>query len=53
MKCYKCPFYKDTYYENECRVTGDMFFRQQEDCTLVNDDGTKNEEEIQKMFGGK
>lgn len=50
MKCADCPFYKDNYTENECCITGDMYFRRQEDCILVNKDGTKNEEEIQKIY---
>jgi hypothetical protein len=49
MKCSKCPYYKGGYMWNGCNITGDECFRMLDDCTLVNDDGTVNQEELDKI----
>lgn len=48
MKCRNCPYYKESYLWNSCGVTGGECFRQIDDCTLVNNDGTINHEELDK-----
>jgi hypothetical protein len=47
MKCSKCPFYHSEYTFNLCKVTDAECFRQQDNCKLVNDDGTINGNELQ------
>ena len=42
MKCRDCDFYKTGYLWNGCGLTGDECFRQDENCTLVNEDGSIN-----------
>mgnify|MGYP000948649636 CR=1 FL=1 len=45
MKCYKYPFW------NRCDLTENEYFKKPGNCTLVNDDGTINQEEYRKAFG--
>lgn len=49
MKCYMCPYYVQGMLENECKVTGDYCFHTVDDCDLVNDDGTINEEKVKEI----
>ena len=42
MKCYNCPYYSSGHLWNTCDITGCGYFRERENCTLVNDDGTIN-----------
>lgn len=49
MKCSNCDFYCSGYLSNKCMITGDEYFMPTENCTLVNDDGTTNESEINKL----
>jgi hypothetical protein len=51
MKCYKCPFYRSSSIWNRCDLTESECFREPENCSLVNDDGTVNQEEYNKAFG--
>jgi len=48
MKCSKCPYYSEGCMSNECRLVGWENSRTLEDCRLVNDDGTVNQEELSK-----
>lgn len=48
MKCRDCPHYCSGYMWNGCDITHDEYFRMQENCTLVNEDGTINQEELEK-----
>ena len=45
MRCRRCPFYKEDKNVNECSLTESMYFITLDDCKLVNEDGTINEEE--------
>jgi hypothetical protein len=51
MKCSKCPYYKSNPTWNRCEVTDSECFYITEDCIFVNDDGTLNKEEYEKIFG--
>jgi hypothetical protein len=51
MRCRDCPFYKEGYLWNGCGITGDEYFHMQDDCDFVNNDGSQNEENINKIFG--
>lgn len=42
MKCGNCPFYSSGYQWNGCGVLETEYFQEQQDCDLVNDDGTIN-----------
>jgi hypothetical protein len=52
MKCYNCSFYKVGHQWNYCGLTESECFRTQEDCKFVNDDGSVNNNELEKAFGG-
>lgn len=49
MKCHNCKFYKEGYMFNSCELIGAEYFSTLENCTFVNDDGTVNEEELNKV----
>ena len=51
MKCIECDFYKSGSQWNCCGLDGAECFHTILDCTLVNDDQTINEEEMEKMYG--
>ena len=51
MKCRGCPFYASGFQWNGCKLTESECFYEVEDCTLVNDDGTVNTEELEKYPG--
>ncbi|QHJ85040.1 MAG: hypothetical protein [Bacteriophage sp.] len=53
MKCCNCPYYKSDYMSNACAVTQDENFYSQENCTLVNEDGSLNydDEFIRNEYG--
>ena len=55
MKCFNCKYYKSGYMSNACGVTGDENFRTQDNCTLVNTDGSLNydDEYIKMEYGVK
>lgn len=42
MNCFNCPHYKSGYMSNSCGVTQSENFYTQDDCNLVNDDGSLN-----------
>jgi hypothetical protein len=42
MKCYNCDYYKSGYMYNACALTESEYFREPDNCTLVNDDGSIN-----------
>lgn len=44
MKCSDCLYYYSEYMFNRCELTGAECFCKSQDCDLVNDDGTVNEE---------
>lgn len=44
LRCCNCEFYKSGYMYNACALTESEYFQQQNDCDLVNDDGTVNYE---------
>jgi hypothetical protein len=43
-----CPYHTESQLENECKLTGSMYFSKIYDCNLVNDNGTVNKEECEK-----
>lgn len=45
MECNGCPYYKSGFQYNACGITESENFHQQENCTLVNDDGSVNFED--------
>ena len=53
MECNKCEFYipftrNINQSVNKCKILGIEAFKPYEDCKLVNEDGSRNEEEIKK-----
>lgn len=48
MRCRKCPYYEEDKNVNECSITHAMYFITLDECNLVNEDGTINEEECKK-----
>ena len=53
MKCIDCPHYTDGYMFNRCGVTGDEYYKADDNCTLVNEDGSLNyDNEFVKMEFG-
>lgn len=55
MKCGNCPHYRSSYMYNSCAVAQSEYFREPDNCDLVNDDGSLNyEDEFIKMeYGDK
>lgn len=53
MRCCNCKYYESGCTYNRCNVIGDEYFHMQNDCKLVNDDNTINENELKKAFGGE
>lgn len=55
MKCGNCPHYRSSYMYNSCAVAQLEYFREPDNCDLVNDDGSLNyEDEFIKMeYGDK
>lgn len=55
MKCGNCPHYRSGYMYNSCAVAQSEYFREPDNCDLVNDDGSLNyENEFIKMeYGDK
>ena len=53
MKRSKCPHYKGGYMYNSCAVAQSEYFREPENCDLVNEDGSLNyDNEFIKMEYG-
>lgn len=48
MECSKCPYYASGHMWNTCKVIGAEYFTEIRDCKFVNDDGTVNEEAMEK-----
>ena len=52
MNCSTCNFYKSNFYadepSNSCSVLSIENFKEQTDCAFVNEDGSVNQEEIDK-----
>ena len=54
MRCYDCPYYKSGATSNYCTVTQSGYFRTQDNCTLVKDNGALNtDDEYIKMEYGE
>ena len=54
MKCFKCPYYACGCMWNRCGVTNSEYFREPDNCDLVNDDGSLNHDnEFIKMEYGE
>ncbi|EDS78109.1 hypothetical protein CBC_0710 [Clostridium botulinum C str. Eklund] len=49
MKCSKCPYYKCCPNSNECELLHFEYYREIDDCKIVNNDGTINEIEYEKL----
>lgn len=52
MKCCKCPFYESGVNWNHCKVIGTEYFRTQDDCDFVLENGEIDQSAIDKAFGG-
>jgi hypothetical protein len=48
MKCKKCPWYEEGINYNHCKRFRFEYYKVFENCILVNDDGSDNEEELEK-----
>lgn len=42
MKCSSCEFYRSGYQYNSCSLTESECFKTQDNCDLINDDGSVN-----------
>lgn len=49
MRCYECKYYKSGLNWNTCMLTGAEYFPPLNNCKLVNDDGSINEKELEKI----
>lgn len=49
MKCVFCSYYRSSPTFNECKLLGWECCSTSDDCTAVNDDGTINEDELEKI----
>ena len=50
MKCNRCPFYYNNYQDfNECKLLHWECSREADNCTIVNDNGTVNQNELDKI----
>ena len=48
MRCFDCNYYESTADENQCLVTGAMYFHMVDNCDLVDDDQVVNTENLKR-----
>lgn len=48
MKCNKCPYYERSTDYNRCKLLHFEYYREDNNCLVVNDDNSINEEEYEK-----